>query len=454
MDVDPRFAATQRHPSTSTPSSLDTQGSQTQTEGHSNSPHGLGATAGALATNAGPTGTTGTAADGDAAHDDPLADLKRPRACEACRQLKVRCDPEPDHPAGSCKRCAKANRRCVVTAPTRKRQKKSDSRVAELEKRIDSLTASLQASRTRSQASGGAPALSGLGVPEPPAQDGGGRPAAAWLGQASSHNGAIGAGRPDGGIGAADAADATMAGHKRQASGDVLRRRFGHVPQFTPSAGTLLNNSTETQPGPGNSDSGAYSGAPWPALCDIAPKTLSEGEQPDVIDRGIIDVETATKAFSCYTESFAPLLPFVVFPEGTTMADVRREKPILFLAIVSVAITACRPALQMPLVNELHRVFADRIIIHGGKSLELVQALMVATMWYAPPDHFEELKFYQFLHLAIAIGMEVGMNRRSPTKGKSQGTWRDIISRRVPHVQPDCLDARRAWLSCYFMSTM
>ena len=44
-----------------------------------------------------------------------------------------------------CKRCAKARRQCIVTPPTRKRQKKADSRVAELERKIDALTATLQA---------------------------------------------------------------------------------------------------------------------------------------------------------------------------------------------------------------------------------------------------------------------------------------------------------------------
>ncbi|RMZ79081.1 hypothetical protein DV737_g3587, partial [Chaetothyriales sp. CBS 132003] len=53
-------------------------------------------------------------------------DLKRPRACEACRQLKVKC--EMDDTNVPCKRCAKANRQCTVTAPSRKRQKKTDSR--------------------------------------------------------------------------------------------------------------------------------------------------------------------------------------------------------------------------------------------------------------------------------------------------------------------------------------
>ena len=77
-------------------------------------------------------------------------DPKRPRACEACRGLKVRCEPDPNNPDGPCKRCAKANRNCVVTVPSRKRQKKTDSRVAELEKKIDALTATLHATKSGS----------------------------------------------------------------------------------------------------------------------------------------------------------------------------------------------------------------------------------------------------------------------------------------------------------------
>jgi hypothetical protein len=71
----------------------------------------------------------------------------RSRACEACRSLKVRCEPDPVNPEGTCKRCGKAGRQCVVTVPNRKRQKKTDSRVAELEKKIDALQASLHATR-------------------------------------------------------------------------------------------------------------------------------------------------------------------------------------------------------------------------------------------------------------------------------------------------------------------
>lgn len=82
---------------------------------------------------------------GGAGHDDGLSpdDPKRPRACEACRGLKVRCDQDPARPEIPCKRCAKAGRQCVITQPSRKRQKKADGRVAELEKKLDALTAAL-----------------------------------------------------------------------------------------------------------------------------------------------------------------------------------------------------------------------------------------------------------------------------------------------------------------------
>ena len=70
---------------------------------------------------------------------------KKPRsthACQACRRMKIRCEPLEDR--DSCRQCAKVNRTCLVTEPRRKRQK-TVHRVSELEKKIDALTASLNA---------------------------------------------------------------------------------------------------------------------------------------------------------------------------------------------------------------------------------------------------------------------------------------------------------------------
>ncbi|KAL9946615.1 hypothetical protein ACHAQF_006326 [Verticillium nonalfalfae] len=72
--------------------------------------------------------------------------VQRARACDSCRGLKVRCISNDSH--GPCLRCRKATRVCVTTVPpagSRKMRKKTVSRVTELEKKIDLLTASLRA---------------------------------------------------------------------------------------------------------------------------------------------------------------------------------------------------------------------------------------------------------------------------------------------------------------------
>jgi hypothetical protein len=69
-------------------------------------------------------------------------EVKKAHACKACRQMKVRCELTSD--SSPCRRCLKPERRCEpVQTPSRKRRSIPGSRVAQLEKKIDALTASL-----------------------------------------------------------------------------------------------------------------------------------------------------------------------------------------------------------------------------------------------------------------------------------------------------------------------
>lgn len=67
------------------------------------------------------------------------------RACEYCRGLKVRCFPEPGSASSACQRCARSNRICIFAAPQRRKQRKrTDARVAELEKEMRALRSLLK----------------------------------------------------------------------------------------------------------------------------------------------------------------------------------------------------------------------------------------------------------------------------------------------------------------------
>lgn len=366
-----------------------------------------------------PAPTPGSA--GVATPHDPN-DPKRPRACEACRGLKVKCEPDLLNPDGPCKRCAKAGRECLVTQPTRKRQKKTDSRVAELEKKIDALTASLQASRGNGTLP--PPPLTLSQQPEPTptptprpnlhrseVEDTRTRIAKEW-------------GPPVFPRLANDAKEdrATMGAQKRKFA-DIVDR---------------------------DSPSDGFKG-PSPTPIPIASRQPS---QPDCVDRGLITMEEAGLLFQRYTDRMATHLPAVVFPPGTTAAEIRQTKPILFLSIMSVA-SSQTPNIQRQLVKELMQIFADKVVVHGQKSLELVQSIMISVIWYFPPEHFEELKFYQLVHLAAVMAIDMGLGRRknSPKSRLIPYTWRDHPFRKHPLPDPATIESRRAWLAVYFLAS-
>ena len=76
----------------------------------------------------------------------PHEPRKRPRSCESCRGLKVKCEPN-ESGTGPCKRCAKAGRECLYTESSGRRKKKEDNKVKELEQKVNGLTAALLAQR-------------------------------------------------------------------------------------------------------------------------------------------------------------------------------------------------------------------------------------------------------------------------------------------------------------------
>ncbi|KAF7164025.1 hypothetical protein CNMCM5623_008664 [Aspergillus felis] len=358
--------------------------------------------------------------------NDPYGDLKRPRACEACRQLKVRCEPDPSNPNGSCKRCAKAGRTCVVTAPTRKRQKKTDSRVAELERKIDALTASLQASQ-------GPELLPQTRPAGEPREEHQGR---RWLGGGQT--------APNGPTYLSPPVD--LAGSKRHSGGEVKEPRDPGATEVYPRAPSPSKEQTRE-----NAPSRQWRG-PWSCSESASRADAGTSEFVDVIDRGLVTLAVASEAFNRYVTHMAPQMPFVVFPPGTTMSDVRKSKPVLLHAIIAVSMGAIQPDAQLVLLEDFYKTIAERIVVKGEKSFDLVQALVVSCNWYTPPDHFERLKFYQLTHMAVTLAMDLGMNRKLLVRNKTLPMFKELVMKKSPSMNLDSPETRRTWLGCYCMA--
>jgi Fungal Zn(2)-Cys(6) binuclear cluster domain len=354
-------------------------------------------------------------------------DLKRPRACEACRQLKVRCEPDDNSPTGSCRRCAKANRQCVVTAPSRKRQKKTDSRVAELEKKIDALTATLHAQRGSETGDGRLnSAIAQAQMAELEQQRGQLYNEACWQERRDTPS------RRETGVLSTPVSQKDSAG---------LKRKDDNVAQAYDDAGQTPEKQSRESQMPPTIFPNLFTGLP------PGPKETTENLYIDVIERQIVDSTTAYRIFERYNKEMQ-LLPVVVFPPKTNAEVIRRTRPLLFLGILAVACNTIRPDLQATFVREVMKILADRIICRGEKTFEIVQTLQVVTVFYQPPDRYEELNFNQLIHIAVVMATDIGMGKRA-RKGKVI-PWREFAGRNA-HPDPAAAETRRTWLGLYFM---
>jgi hypothetical protein len=329
-----------------------------------------------------------------------------------------------------------------VTAPSRKRQKKTDSRVAELEKKIEALQAAVnqkpgppKTDVPTAQEAMGAPSR-----PNPYQQVTNGAYGGAPFQTAPTTGEFAGFPKSEYDSKKSSGPPMVMAGQKTGQKRKAGAHDFmNKSPMFN---GGLSGKSVENSSGRNNASEAATP----------AQKVAQTHEYADVVDRNIVTIDQATKMFDSYVERMAPHFPAVVFPYGTSAGEIRKSKPTLFLAILSASSGMNYPELQRNLTKEVMSIYAERIIVNGEKTLELIQALHISTLWYWPPEHFEELKFYQLIHIAAVMAIDIGMGKRSkPQKPKYAGLWRDNPWRRTPYPEPESVEARRAWLGCYFL---
>jgi RalA-binding protein 1 len=326
--------------------------------------------------------------------------------------------------------------------PTRKRQKKTDSRVSELEKKIDALTASLQARATVPGIGGGASSAA------TPGHHVAGIPAAS--GKAPQRQASEGLG----GLWINNDSDRSWTDSDPAASRQGLvaspvqqsqPSRSYRPSVFDPPDVTASHKRKATDYRDG-------SGEGSPAANSLQWQTAGRGSRTDIIDRGLLSMERAVELFQRYKDHMSKHLPAVVFPPSMTIMDLRREKPYLFLAVMAAASSETH-GLQRVLQRELMELFAEKIVIVGEKNLELIQALHVAVIWYWPPEHFEELKFYQLVHMSAVMALDIGLGKKSaPKRGLPGFSWREHPFRRHPQPDPTSLECRRTWLTCHFLA--
>lgn len=123
----------------------------------------------------------------------------------------------------------------------------------------------------------------------------------------------------------------------------------------------------------------------------------------DAVTDGLVSPELAQELYHTFNNDLAPLYPLVSVPGSSTWQTVQSDRPALFQAMITAASISAQPAISSRMFRETAQFLAEKVVVDGEKSLDLIQALLVLSTWHLPPSDFTELKFSQYAHMAATM---------------------------------------------------
>jgi len=323
-----------------------------------------------------------------------------------------------------------------VTAPTRKRQKKADGRVADLERKLDALTAALHAQQNGSPVDNGKRSFSAVddrrtSFPLPIA---GGSSYPLPQSHSAPNTAYPALTTPDPSSKKRKLDQVTVYQANGPTSSDYNVREFsakGKTPDKPEEEPT--SRRCFAGPEPYHISPAAFKAR----ICSMVDPVLHE------------------KIFDRYLHEFMPNFPAVYFAPETRAHDVLEKTPALFLSVIAVACSGLVPQqTQFDIFDEIITVMADAMIRNSSKSVELIQMMLVTILWFKPHNRPHQANFYMSLHMAATMALDLGLGRRfNPNKvHKGFGANANFAPlKAIGVVDSDAIESRRTWLSCYYL---
>jgi hypothetical protein len=97
------------------------------------------------------------------------------------------------------------------------------------------------------------------------------------------------------------------------------------------------------------------------------------------------DAELILRRFRC---DFVKTLPFINIPSSVTAHQLRLERPLLWIAIMTVASNSTKQ--QISLSKEARGIFAKEAFVEGTRNMDLLLAILVYTIWYVASSDIDQ----------------------------------------------------------------
>jgi hypothetical protein len=89
--------------------------------------------------------------------------------------------------------------------------------------------------------------------------------------------------------------------------------------------------------------------------------------------------EEAELYLKLFRAKFVKHLPFIVLADDMSAKQLRQERPILWIAITTVAST--QSTQQIRLANATKEILSREVFIEGTRNMDLLLAILVYTLW-------------------------------------------------------------------------
>ena len=144
--------------------------------------------------------------------------------------------------------------------------------------------------------------------------------------------------------------------------------------------------------------------------------TSNSENNADVVDRGLVALEYAHILFDRFRGRAAEQFPFVIVPPYTTLDQIRRDTPFLFLTTIA-TMSFDNPDLQRRLGEEIRTKIFRRLLLGYERSLELLQGLLIYAAWYFFFYRREHQQVSLISQLCVMLVQDMGIDKAVNRRG-------------------------------------
>ncbi|OTB14791.1 hypothetical protein K445DRAFT_127374 [Daldinia sp. EC12] len=157
--------------------------------------------------------------------------------------------------------------------------------------------------------------------------------------------------------------------------------------------------------------------------------------------------QAAQELLDIFRRSFILMCPVVHIPISTSAAELRREKPFLWLVIMS--LTSKIISQQFAMADTIWRIISHRIVLQHIVDLDLLLGIVCFATW---SHHLKEDKPFMCMlsQLAVSLSFELNIHHDAPTRPLRRNRF---PSQRQVDQRPRTLEERRTMLAVFHLTS-